>query len=62
YRQRSQDSPAPFTERPFIALGRRTNKLKRELKEVFHITDNELVLYTPYDNYPTPLVRALRRL
>lgn len=62
YRQSSQDSHAPLTVRPFIGLGRRNNKLNRLIKQLFDITDNELVLYTPYFNFPTPLLRALRRL
>ncbi|MFY8275037.1 CDP-diacylglycerol--serine O-phosphatidyltransferase [Pseudoalteromonas sp. SSDWG2] len=53
---------AALSVRPFIGLGRRDNKLNRLIKQLFDITESELVLYTPYFNFPTPLLRALRRL
>ena len=47
---------------PFIGLGRRSNKLNRAIKQLFENTQKELVLYTPYFNFPAPLLRALRKL
>ncbi|CCQ11806.1 CDP-diacylglycerol--serine O-phosphatidyltransferase [Pseudoalteromonas luteoviolacea B = ATCC 29581] len=48
--------------RPFLGFGRRANKLNRLIKYLFDTTERELVLYTPYFNFPAPLVRSLRRL
>ncbi|WP_440053109.1 CDP-diacylglycerol--serine O-phosphatidyltransferase [Pseudoalteromonas sp. T1lg65] len=48
--------------RPFLGFGRRTNKLNRLIKALFDTTEQELVLYTPYFNFPAPLLRSLRRL
>ncbi|WP_462158407.1 CDP-diacylglycerol--serine O-phosphatidyltransferase [Pseudoalteromonas sp. GB56] len=62
YKVSDDKSESGLTVRPFIGLGRRNNKLNRLIKQLFDITDHELVLYTPYFNFPTPLLRALRRL
>ncbi|MBE0346504.1 CDP-diacylglycerol--serine O-phosphatidyltransferase [Pseudoalteromonas sp. McH1-7] len=51
-----------LTVRPFLGFGRRTNKLNRLIKALFDTTEQELVLYTPYFNFPAPLLRSLRRL
>ncbi|WP_372762845.1 CDP-diacylglycerol--serine O-phosphatidyltransferase [Pseudoalteromonas sp.] len=48
--------------RLFLGLGRRNNKLNRLIKSLFDTTEQELVLYTPYFNFPAPLMRSLRRL
>ncbi|NOU49023.1 CDP-diacylglycerol--serine O-phosphatidyltransferase [Pseudoalteromonas sp. JBTF-M23] len=48
--------------RAFLGFGRRTNKLNRLIKSLFDTTEQELVLYTPYFNFPAPLLRSLRRL
>ena len=48
--------------RLFLGLGRRSNKLNRLIKSLFDTTEQELVLYTPYFNFPAPLMRSLRRL
>jgi CDP-diacylglycerol--serine O-phosphatidyltransferase len=48
--------------RAFLGFGRRTNKLNRLIKALFDTTEQELVLYTPYFNFPAPLLRSLRRL
>ena len=48
--------------RAFLGFGRRTNKLNRLIKSLFDTTDETLVLYTPYFNFPAPLLRSLRRL
>ncbi|MEC4090071.1 CDP-diacylglycerol--serine O-phosphatidyltransferase [Pseudoalteromonas rubra] len=48
--------------RAFLGFGRRTNKLNRLIKALFDTTERELLLYTPYFNFPAPLLRSLRRL
>ncbi|MEH6732461.1 MAG: CDP-diacylglycerol--serine O-phosphatidyltransferase [Pseudoalteromonas distincta] len=48
--------------RLFLGLGRRNNELNRLIKALFDTTEQELVLYTPYFNFPAPLMRSLRRL
>ncbi|MFC3032130.1 CDP-diacylglycerol--serine O-phosphatidyltransferase [Pseudoalteromonas fenneropenaei] len=48
--------------RAFLGFGRRANKLNRLIKTLFDTTERELVLYTPYFNFPAPLLRSLRRL
>ena len=48
--------------RLFLGLGRRNNELNRLIKTMFDATEQELVLYTPYFNFPAPLMRSLRRL
>ena len=62
YTLAKNNDESDLTIRPFIGLGRRNNKLNRLIKQLFDITEKELVLYTPYFNFPTPLLRALRRL
>ncbi|WP_105259297.1 CDP-diacylglycerol--serine O-phosphatidyltransferase [Pseudoalteromonas sp. T1lg88] len=62
YALAKNEGESDLTVRPFIGLGRRNNKLNRLIKQLFDITEQELVLYTPYFNFPTPLLRALRRL
>lgn len=60
------NSTAPNTDplgvRLFLGLGRRNNSLNRLIKNLFDTTEQELVLYTPYFNFPAPLMRSLRRL
>ena len=56
------DSHTGLTIRPYLGFGRRTNKLNRLIKALFDTTEQELVLYTPYFNFPAPLLRSLRRL
>ncbi|WP_024612611.1 CDP-diacylglycerol--serine O-phosphatidyltransferase [Pseudoalteromonas sp. TB64] len=48
--------------RLFLGLGRRNNELNRLIKALFDTTEQELILYTPYFNFPAPLMRSLRRL
>jgi CDP-diacylglycerol--serine O-phosphatidyltransferase len=48
--------------RAFLGFGRRGNMLNRVIKHLFDTTERELVLYTPYFNFPAPLLRSLRRL
>jgi CDP-diacylglycerol--serine O-phosphatidyltransferase len=62
YNEARFSSSAPIGVRPFLGLGRRRNKLNRLIKNVFDTTEHELVLYTPYFNFPAPLMRSLRRL
>lgn len=52
----------PLGIRLFLGLGRRNNELNRLIKTMFDATEQELVLYTPYFNFPAPLMRSLRRL
>jgi len=52
----------PLGVRLFLGLGRRNNSLNRLIKNLFDTTEQELVLYTPYFNFPAPLMRSLRRL
>ncbi|MCF6436219.1 CDP-diacylglycerol--serine O-phosphatidyltransferase [Pseudoalteromonas sp. MMG022] len=56
------DCNAGLNVRAFLGFGRRTNKLNRLIKSLFDTTEHELVLYTPYFNFPAPLLRSLRRL
>jgi CDP-diacylglycerol--serine O-phosphatidyltransferase len=45
----------------FAGFGRRGNKLNKVIKDLFNSAQHELVLYTPYFNFPAPLVRLLRK-
>lgn len=58
----SENSNTDLNVRPFLGFGRRANKLNRLIKALFDTTEKELLLYTPYFNFPAPLLRSLRRL
>lgn len=58
----SDNSDTDLNVRPFLGFGRRANKLNRLIKTLFDTTEKELLLYTPYFNFPAPLLRSLRRL
>lgn len=45
----------------FAGFGRRGNKLNKVIKDLFNSAERELVLYTPYFNFPAPLLRLLRK-
>ena len=45
----------------FLGFGRRNNMLNRAIKNLFELGQQELVLYTPYFNFPAPLLRVLRK-
>ncbi|ALO42001.1 CDP-diacylglycerol--serine O-phosphatidyltransferase [Pseudoalteromonas phenolica] len=62
YNIESANSDTSLNVRPFLGFGRRANKLNRLIKTLFDTTENELLLYTPYFNFPAPLLRSLRRL
>ncbi|WP_404340002.1 CDP-diacylglycerol--serine O-phosphatidyltransferase [Pseudoalteromonas mariniglutinosa] len=62
YKSAQQATNTDLSVRLFLGLGRRNNKLNRLIKSLFDTTEHELVLYTPYFNFPAPLMRSLRRL
>lgn len=62
YQSAHTKSHEPLNIRLFLGLGRRNNELNRLIKSLFDTTEKELVLYTPYFNFPAPLMRSLRRL
>ena len=62
YANGMQHNQQPLGVRLFLGLGRRHNELNRAIKSLFDATEQELVLYTPYFNFPAPLMRSLRRL
>ncbi|MFY8297250.1 CDP-diacylglycerol--serine O-phosphatidyltransferase [Pseudoalteromonas sp. SS15] len=62
YNIESSNSDSTLSVRPFLGFGRRANKLNRLIKALFDTTEKELLLYTPYFNFPAPLLRSLRRL
>ncbi|MGB1304790.1 CDP-diacylglycerol--serine O-phosphatidyltransferase [Pseudoalteromonas marina] len=62
YKSAEQASNNALNIRLFLGLGRRHNELNRMIKALFDTTERELVLYTPYFNFPAPLMRSLRRL
>jgi CDP-diacylglycerol--serine O-phosphatidyltransferase len=62
YNIEANNTYSTLNVRPFLGFGRRTNKLNRLIKTLFDTTENELLLYTPYFNFPAPLLRSLRRL
>jgi CDP-diacylglycerol--serine O-phosphatidyltransferase len=45
----------------FLGFGRRGNMLNRAIKNLFELSKQELVLYTPYFNFPAPLLRVLKK-
>ncbi|KPH95021.1 phosphatidylserine synthase [Pseudoalteromonas porphyrae] len=62
YAHGPENNEQPLGVRLFLGLGRRNNELNRAIKSLFDTTEKELVLYTPYFNFPAPLMRSLRRL
>ncbi|SFC09030.1 CDP-diacylglycerol--serine O-phosphatidyltransferase [Pseudoalteromonas denitrificans] len=62
YKQSSGNSKSVLTARLFLGFGRRKNDLNKLIKNLFDQTKEELVLYTPYFNFPTPLMRSLKKL
>jgi len=62
YDSAAEASAGELGGRLFLGLGRRSNKLNRLIKSLFDTTEHELILYTPYFNFPAPLMRSLRRL
>ena len=62
YADAVEDKSHALGVRLFLGLGRRHNKLNRLIKTLFDNTEKELVLYTPYFNFPAPLMRSLRKL
>ena len=62
YSHAPYENDQPLGVRLFLGLGRRNNELNRVIKSLFDTTEKELVLYTPYFNFPAPLMRSLRRL
>ncbi|MDC9501518.1 MULTISPECIES: CDP-diacylglycerol--serine O-phosphatidyltransferase [unclassified Pseudoalteromonas] len=62
YANPTKPNTDPLGVRLFLGLGRRNNSLNRLIKNLFDTTEQELVLYTPYFNFPAPLMRSLRRL
>ncbi|KZN50973.1 CDP-diacylglycerol--serine O-phosphatidyltransferase [Pseudoalteromonas luteoviolacea] len=62
YDMSAGDETSGLNVRAFLGFGRRTNKLNRLIKALFDTTEQELILYTPYFNFPAPLLRSLRRL
>lgn len=62
YNIQSNNIDSTLNVRPFLGFGRRANKLNRLIKTLFDTTEKELLLYTPYFNFPAPLLRSLRRL
>lgn len=43
-----------------MGLGRRGNQLNATVQALFETAEREILLYTPYFNFPVPLTRALR--
>ena len=62
YQSAEHENTQALGIRLFLGLGRRNNELNRLIKALFDTTEQELVLYTPYFNFPAPLMRSLRRL
>ncbi|MBH0058851.1 CDP-diacylglycerol--serine O-phosphatidyltransferase [Pseudoalteromonas sp. SWXJZ94C] len=62
YESAKLQNTQPLGIRLFLGLGRRNNELNRLIKALFDTTEQELILYTPYFNFPAPLMRSLRRL
>lgn len=62
YDHAEKNNGQPVGARLFLGLGRRSNKLNRVIKSLFDTTEQELVLYTPYFNFPKPLMRSLKHL
>ena len=62
YEHAEKENDQPLGVRLFLGLGRRNNELNRVIKSIFDTAERELVLYTPYFNFPAPLMRSLRRL
>ncbi|QBY04722.1 CDP-diacylglycerol--serine O-phosphatidyltransferase [Thalassotalea sp. HSM 43] len=46
---------------PLLGLGPRANKLNTTARKVFRIAKRELVIFTPYFNFPKPLTADLRK-
>ncbi len=62
YPSANEGQQSGISARLFLGFGRRGNQLNRVIKSLFELTDEELVLYTPYFNFPAPLLRILRKL
>lgn len=62
YKEPSGINKNSLNARMFLGFGRRGNDLNKLIKNLFDQTKEELVLYTPYFNFPAPLMRSLRKL
>ncbi|MBS9777719.1 MAG: CDP-diacylglycerol--serine O-phosphatidyltransferase [Gammaproteobacteria bacterium] len=62
YQHAQSVTNSKLNARLFMGVGRRQNELNRLIKKLFNNTEKQLVLYTPYFNFPTPLRRALNKL
>jgi len=48
--------------RPLTGIGTKKNILNKVIRSIFHSTENELILFTPYFNLPTILSRDISSL
>ena len=48
--------------RPLTGIGTKNNKLNKVIRSIFHSTENELILFTPYFNLPAVLARDISSL
>ncbi|OUL56927.1 CDP-diacylglycerol--serine O-phosphatidyltransferase [Pseudoalteromonas ulvae] len=61
YSLATQQSEHDLQAQLYLGLGRRGNKLNKVIKQLFQSAENELLLYTPYFNFPAPLLRILAK-
>ncbi len=61
YAKAQSESENSIEARLFLGFGRRGNKLNKLIKNLFELSESEMVLYTPYFNFPAPLLRVLRK-
>jgi len=48
--------------RPLTGIGKKKNILNKVIRSIFHATENELILFTPYFNLPNVLARDIAAL
>ncbi|ABM03743.1 CDP-diacylglycerol--serine O-phosphatidyltransferase [Psychromonas ingrahamii 37] len=62
YQYQGQVSQDQLTVTPLFGLGARKNQLNKTIRQIFQSTEQELILFTPYFNLPSAIVRDINAL
>lgn len=62
YQYEGQESQDQLSVTPLFGLGARRNQLNKTIRKIFQSTQEELILFTPYFNLPSAIVRDINAL